>query len=172
MPKIIMNLQSTLLAKAKALLLEKGYRALNMRDVANGCGIAVGTLYNYYDSKEALVSSVLLADWNEDLANTETALSKASAEIDGLELIFRTIRSFYIRYNLVFDKFGAVRVIPPEVHEKLVGQLSDLIASFRSRFSPCPDEALSRFLAENLIFTACFNGNEFDFIRPFLVKLL
>ena len=63
MPKRIENLQENILRQAKPLMLESGYEALAMRDVAARCGIAVGTLYNYFPSKEALAGGVMLEDW-------------------------------------------------------------------------------------------------------------
>ena len=38
-----------------------------MREAARRCGVAVGTLYNYFPSKDALAAAVMLEDWHEDL---------------------------------------------------------------------------------------------------------
>ena len=62
MPKIIENLREILLAASRTLLLEEGYRALTMRQVAGLCHVAVGTVYNYFPSKDMLDAHILLED--------------------------------------------------------------------------------------------------------------
>ena len=49
--------EEEILAAARALLLEKGTGALTMRSVAAACGVAVGSIYNYFPSKGALVGT-------------------------------------------------------------------------------------------------------------------
>ncbi|HSN85317.1 MAG TPA: helix-turn-helix domain-containing protein, partial [Thermoanaerobaculia bacterium] len=39
---------------ALALFREKGFRPTTMRDIAEGAGIALGTTYNYFPTKEHL----------------------------------------------------------------------------------------------------------------------
>ena len=56
MPKIIENLESKLLEEAKRQIQESGYGAMTIRSVAKGCGVGVGTVYNYFPSKEALLT--------------------------------------------------------------------------------------------------------------------
>lgn len=50
---------SELAAAALALFVEKGFAATRLEDVANAAGVSKGTLYLYFDSKEALFKSVI-----------------------------------------------------------------------------------------------------------------
>ena len=68
MPKIIENLQSKLIEEAKKQIEEAGYGAMTIRSVAKACGVGVGTVYNYFSSKEELVATHLLEDWNRCIA--------------------------------------------------------------------------------------------------------
>ena len=68
MPKIIDNLEENILSAARRLVAEHGYAAVTMRAVAKECGIAVGTFYNYYPSKDAMLAACLLHDWQAALA--------------------------------------------------------------------------------------------------------
>ena len=63
MPKIIENLREDIQKEAKKQLMENGYAKTTVRSVASALGIGVGTLYNYYKSKEELISSFMLEDW-------------------------------------------------------------------------------------------------------------
>jgi AcrR family transcriptional regulator len=42
---------------------EEGLGALSIRAVARDCGVAVGTLYNYFPDKASLVSAIVLKFW-------------------------------------------------------------------------------------------------------------
>ena len=60
MPKIIQNLENRLIAEAKLQVQTLGYGAVTIRSIAKSCGVGVGTVYNYFPSKEALVATYLL----------------------------------------------------------------------------------------------------------------
>ncbi|WP_168176645.1 TetR/AcrR family transcriptional regulator [Williamsia sp. 1135] len=47
-----------ILTAGAALLADKGYAALQMRDVAKGAGISPGTIYTYFPTKEALFAEL------------------------------------------------------------------------------------------------------------------
>lgn len=47
------------------IVAEKGMKALNMRLVSEKCHIALGTLYNYYADKDALVLATVESIWKE-----------------------------------------------------------------------------------------------------------
>ena len=52
MPKIIENLLENLLAETRRELLDSGYESINIRTIAKNCHTAVGTVYNYFPSKD------------------------------------------------------------------------------------------------------------------------
>ena len=63
MPKIIDNIREQLLSEAKRQMNEYGYESTTIRSVAQSCGIAVGTVYNYFSSKDMLIASSILQYW-------------------------------------------------------------------------------------------------------------
>ena len=67
MPKILENIREKAVAEAREELLGEGYRAMTIRRVAEQLGIGVGTLYNYFPSKEYLAAAVMLEDWQEEI---------------------------------------------------------------------------------------------------------
>ncbi len=67
MPKILPNLHEEILMVGRDLLDESGYQEFSMRAVAAHCGIGVGTLYNYFPSKQQMVAAILRADWEVHL---------------------------------------------------------------------------------------------------------
>lgn len=63
MPKTIDNLREQLLEEAGKQVAENGYAKTTIRSVAKACKIAVGTVYNYFESKDMLIASVMAEDW-------------------------------------------------------------------------------------------------------------
>lgn len=60
MPKKIAELREKMIAYARQALLQEGTSALTVRSTASACGVAVGTVYNYFPSKESLIEAVIL----------------------------------------------------------------------------------------------------------------
>lgn len=54
------------LVSALGLAAEGGYEAVQMRDVATSAGVALGTIYRYFPSKDALLAAAMV-EWMEDL---------------------------------------------------------------------------------------------------------
>ncbi|MBQ5987644.1 MAG: TetR/AcrR family transcriptional regulator, partial [Clostridia bacterium] len=107
MPKIIENCREKLLDEARRQINECGYGALTIRGVASACGVGVGTVYNYFSSKDALVATFMLEDWQAATADMHKAFGSGmpmeilSAEYDGLV-------SFAARHRALFMDPAAI----------------------------------------------------------------
>ncbi|NSL51006.1 TetR/AcrR family transcriptional regulator [Calidifontibacillus erzurumensis] len=51
--------KTMIIKKAIKLFAAKGYHSTSIQEIANACGIAKGTLYNYFSSKEEVMLSIL-----------------------------------------------------------------------------------------------------------------
>ncbi|MGQ0832474.1 MAG: TetR family transcriptional regulator [Microthrixaceae bacterium] len=60
------------LVAALKLGTDGGYDAVQMRDVATTAGVALGTIYRYFPSKDALLAAAMV-EWMEDLERRVTA---------------------------------------------------------------------------------------------------
>ena len=54
-----------ILKTSRQLIQQQGWSAVNIRSVAAACGVSVGSIYNYFDSKAALVSATVESVWRE-----------------------------------------------------------------------------------------------------------
>ncbi|MBA3393386.1 MAG: TetR/AcrR family transcriptional regulator [Deltaproteobacteria bacterium] len=63
------NKQDAILEAALALFVERGFHGTAVPIVADRAGVAAGTIYHYFTSKEALVN-VLFRRWKEAIAKT------------------------------------------------------------------------------------------------------
>ena len=54
-----------ILSVSKEMVAQCGIQAINMRNVAKECGVAVGSVYNYFPSKNDLIIAVIDVIWKE-----------------------------------------------------------------------------------------------------------
>lgn len=162
MPKIIENLREQILNEAKKQLSEQGYEKTTIRSVAQECKIAVGTVYNYFKSKDILIASLVLEDWNDCIQSIITYPKEDRRAF--LEHIHISLNAFEKKHEKLFKDKEAAKTYNTvffERHRLLRSQLSQLI-------KPLTDDAfLSEYVAEALL---CWTteGKSFEEIYPFL----
>lgn len=61
----VVTSKEEILKASRELIQQKGWSAVNIRSVAAACGVSVGSIYNYYDSKSALVGATVESVWCE-----------------------------------------------------------------------------------------------------------
>lgn len=61
----VVTSQEAILAMSRKMLREQGWTGVSVRSIAAACGISVGSIYNYFDSKEDLMSAVVESIWRE-----------------------------------------------------------------------------------------------------------
>lgn len=59
----IVTSKEAILKNCRKIISENGITSLNMRSVAKECGIALGSLYNYFPSKDDLVIAAIESVW-------------------------------------------------------------------------------------------------------------
>ena len=61
--KPVITSQKAILDTCRNLVTTQGLSAINMRSVAKACGVAVGSLYNYFPSKDDLLRATIRSVW-------------------------------------------------------------------------------------------------------------
>ena len=151
MPKIIENCREKLLDEARRQINECGYGALTMRGVASACGVGVGTVYNYFPSKDSLIATFMLEDWQAATADMHKAFGSGSpseilsAEYDGLVAFGKQHRALFSDPAAI----AAFSVLPRAWHKRLREQLA--IPLERALSGRGNAAFLSRFLVESLL---------------------
>lgn len=157
MPKLIENVKKRILEAAKSELLESDYSGFTIRSVAKRCGIAVGTVYNYFPTKDILAASVMLEDWNKALSAMKQGSVQAEAITDGLFVIYREIESFTNLYRKVWSQYTSTAKFTTDYTERrslLLDQLSEIVHSLLQQFNADEDKFLDDFISENLLLAA------------------
>jgi AcrR family transcriptional regulator len=73
-----------ILESARRLFARNGYESTTTRDIAREAGIATGTLFNYFPTKEAIVACLASEAVGDALAETEGGAGGAEALEEGL----------------------------------------------------------------------------------------
>lgn len=162
MPKIIKDIEGKLLSIAKDIILQEGYDKLSMRRVAAECGIAVGTIYNYFPNKEVMLAGIMVEDWKTCLENADNRITaKADVFEDGLVIICECLEEFVTKYRAIWMqaavKGGGVpnqeKYQQEKYHPLLRSQIEALIYKLKGReegLESLPD-TLIPLLAEALL---------------------
>ena len=180
MPKVLQCSREDMLEKARSLLIERGYDACTMREVAAACGVSVGTMYTYFSSKDAMIVHAMAAEWFEVLDGVKSRCGSYADAVEGLSVFYEHIRRFALKYRTVFLHVSNM-VTPDENYQKgsdlLLGQVRGVVALLLAPFGRGKDAALCDFLANVLLIyvqkaVAQKDDDSFAQIRPYIAKLL
>ena len=167
MPKIIENLESRLLEEAKRQIREAGYGAVTVRSVAKACGVGVGTVYNYFPSKDALLATYMLGDWNRCVDAINAVSTYSDTALPVLRCIYDQLVGFAKLHADIFGDEAAAASMAgsfTSYHTLLRSQLSRPLEKF------CGDGFAPEFIAEALL-TWSMAGKSFDEIYGIISKL-
>ena len=152
MPKIIENVREQLLIEAKKQIMENGYTKTTIRSVAKACGLAVGTVYNYYSSKDMLIASFMAEDWKHCLEQIQKHASDSSDVV--IKSICENISGFVKIYNTLFCDGDAVKVYADAFslrHKQLRDQLAGCVRPLCEMSAVKDKDFLAEWIAESLL---------------------
>ncbi len=174
MPKIIENVRVKLLREARRQIEERGYKETTVRSVAAALSIGLGTLYNYFDSKDMLVASFMLEDWNEVMAKMRTRLESDATRAEKLSYVYEGLCEFYSAHKNIFSDPGARKTFShatEDRHPILIGQISTMVLPIISE-SDIDDKALlADFISESML-TWSATGREYSTLEPIFIKFI
>lgn len=167
MPKIINNLEDRLIAEAKKQIEQDGYSAVTIRSIAKGCGVGVGTVYNYFPSKEALLASYMLRDWKQCTLAINAVSTYSQEPEPVLRCIYDQLIAFANKHETLFRDDAAAAAFAgsfSRYHALLRSQLAQPLCKF------CHCDFSAEFIAEALL-TWTMAGTAFNDIYGMIEKL-
>ena len=147
---IMMNSVTTkeqILVAAKKEAKSKGVDKIGMREIAKAESIALGTIYNYFPSKEALILSTISSIWRE-ATNTLNEHSDFISAISNVYNVILTVDSDYSGFLSSHASF---------LKEKKEGrkEMDDALSVLRKYLASSMDEdKFSEFVLNNIILSA------------------
>lgn len=154
MPKIIEDVENRILRAARERLLGGDLSSFSARGIAEDCGIAVGTIYNYYKDKESLMAAIMAQDWQAELQRAGEAVAAAPSVEAGILCLYEAMRSFSRVYEGVWaaaptgEGFGSLYRTR---HRMLLIQIEEQLIALYSRFGPKPVQGKLILLSELIL---------------------
>lgn len=126
--RIIENPEQLILTEATALAQAEGLSKLNMRKIAANCGIALGTIYNYYPTKMDLIIAIIEDFWKQCFRGMHQCLDENLDFFQQLEVLY-----FYLLdYLEQFEKNWLEELSSLSVGNKIKGKEKE--AEFMEHF--------------------------------------
>ena len=151
MPKIIDGLQKRILKEAKYQTFTNGYSKMTIRSVAKACDIAVGTIYNYYPSKDFLTASFILQDWIPVEKEIQRQCKISTEPLEVLQGVYNTLERFNSDYRSLFEDKSALQSASAMFqtrHQELRHRLAGMLEDVCMKKAKIASEFLPEFIAE------------------------
>lgn len=131
---------SAIAAAAEEVFAEQGLHSAHVGDIAKRAGIAVGTLYNYYEDRDALLEALLRERGDELVATFDAALTsgagkplkkRLSAFVDAYFAFFAKHRPYFRmllegELTQLQSSYPRSAAIPSQHHQAILRQLEGL----------------------------------------------
>lgn len=181
MPKIYDDLRETIVQEAKSIIVSKGYSKLNMREVAKSSRIAVGTIYNYFPTKNDLLSELMYRYWMEFIAAIQQLQQVHGDIFVVLRQIYNLLASFLDTFKETWLKVNENDKGLAKDHHKQKKEIMDLfietieqcihrlnIDKNSSKKQAVTNKELAIFVVQNFILIAQMRQIEYDTFEKIL----
>lgn len=106
LPKKLDVSKDKILDITDSILQNDGYRAVSVRRVAELCGMATGTLYLYFDSKDTLIARTVVRKWKAALDKMTEVIASTPDFCEGIVSFYLIADDFLNTYRSVFNEFS------------------------------------------------------------------
>lgn len=170
MPKIIEGIREQLLTEVRRELREYGYAKTTVRSVASNCSLGLGTVYNYFPSKDMLVASVISEDWKKAVEGFLSSPHGGKKEL--LCDVYNMLSLFIKEHESIFSDPEAEKkfsLVFNEYHTLMRREVASLV---KDVCTGCDDpDFLASFIAEALL-SWIMTDTSFDKLYTIIEKLI
>ncbi len=99
---IAITSKEAILERSRERMKKDGWMAVNIRGLAEDCGVSVGTIYNYFDSKSDLLAATIESIW-QDIFHFEELGKPFQSFTDCVWRIFDSMKKGDERYPEFFQ---------------------------------------------------------------------
>jgi TetR/AcrR family transcriptional regulator, cholesterol catabolism regulator len=134
------------------LMINTDYESLQMKDITTEAGVALGTTYRYFNSKDHLVAEGLLG-WSEQFARQGEPPGGRS--IDRVKLGFRKAARAFEKYPCIYGHMLAVQQstdpLAIEVYGRFAERRLDAFSSFLAKVPSPRREGIASVMSAVLV---------------------
>ena len=148
MPKVIENLKEKIMAEADRQMQKAGYSAMTIQSIAKACGVGVGTVYNYFSSKEEILIACVAAAWMECMETIRAVAKYSSTYETVIHCIYDQIRTFGEEHAYYFREANAASSVDGAIFRYMWFLSSQLAEPLRKY---CKNDSEAQLIAEALL---------------------
>ncbi len=144
---------------------EKGYHSTSIAQIAREAGVSKGLLYNYFESKEALLHFIILhavevgeALLEQSLAEQDDPQAQLRAFTEGTLALLQEDPVFWRLLTALTFQQDILEGIMPQLMEKQGDAMAKIIAVFERLGVPNPEE-------EAMYYSAVMDGIALQFVQ-------
>lgn len=122
-----------ILQVAQRLFARRGYEKTTTHDLAQGAGVAEGTLFRYFDSKKTLFVEVVTQGWVELLTDLLTELSEMGSYAAVAQVMKRRMRNLDQNADLMRVCFMEAQFHPDlcdRIQTEIIAKMMDVAEAF------------------------------------------
>ena len=93
----------TIVRAARKLFLKKGYRGTSIRDICRESGLSNGTLYFYFDNKDALYAHIYEECFQHLNEMLDDAVQPDMEPLDQIEIALKTYLRYFVEHREMWD---------------------------------------------------------------------
>lgn len=138
-----------ILDTALELFAEKGYHQTSINDITKRAGISKGLIYNYFESKEAVLKSIIQKGYDTAYSNLDLNKDQILAEDEFISFLRLTFRS--VRENPGFWKLYSALVMQPGIQDLVMGEYNEKAKEIQKLFSSFMEVSGSKAPESDLI---------------------
>lgn len=186
MSRLIENPKELILSAAKQLASDEGLTQINMRTVAKECGIALGTIYNYYPTKMDLIIAIIESFWAECFSSLHASDLKDFDFFQKLEYLYFFILKYLEQFksNWLNDLSSLSTIHKQKGKEKEDEYLSHFITFFErlfqahkhefnpNLFNTFTEDYLIHFIFSNFMMMLKHGDPHYEFFNALLKHIL
>jgi len=172
MPKLIENAKELILETAEKLLFQVGYKGFKIREIASRCGIASGTIFNYFASKEMLITAIMARDWDNLLAEIKRECDLATDMAAAVSVIYKGIKSFVQKYeSILMDYPGNIIGQFRKHHVAVRQQITDILSILLVRLNRSEPLPVVSIFAEAVLASSVQEDIDLQALLQFTLKI-
>lgn len=171
MPKIIEDIKDNILNETRRQIQEYGYSKVTVRSIASALNVGVGTIYNYYNSKDMIVATFMLNDWLICLQEINDLIKNVD---DHLKVVYDKFNQFVDEHQLLFNDSQAetnYAKTSSKWHSILINQIADILYFDCLESNVENKKFLAQYISESLI-SWCLKGIKYEELSPIFKVLL
>ncbi|MGG7096866.1 TetR/AcrR family transcriptional regulator [Clostridium sardiniense] len=159
MPKILENPKEKILSEARFMIKEDGYSKLSMRNLAQSCGIGLGTVYNYFKNKHSIVLEIIRGDWKEVILKLKDVNKLDKGFEEKMKIIYDAVDNYFSNHmGIFFEVYKEEKSKPNHNIDSIFGPLYDITEEIIVYHinngdiqSALNERVLSKFIVSNMI---------------------